>query len=591
MFSGGADNNSNPFGRDSESRGVRRVLSRIFRERELLIRSDGEVRFLRVSARVQMALAAGLVGSAIWATTAIPVTVTQFLTISTNESQIFEAKLAYADLLDEVTEYQSTVDSVTAALHDSKLQIESQLGEAREMERQLAGAGESLASPRAAVARSREVLQGHLDQVNGSLASIANDGEELESMLAKIRSDLAGGDDGRQLVERARARLKERAEGLETRLASVVNKNSKVEEQNAALSNSVQVTTAERDGLVKQRGKLRDNIRSLEVDVAALSEERRLLEESRDELTALLAAVRQENEGLSDERLSLQEQVAALDSELITTRSKQNEVKADLEGAAQSLQAVTGDSTALGETPHALRVQIDGLLADLTNQQAIEDAVLQRATDRAAGSVQEIEKIVAMSGLNIDKLLRRVESNGIGQGGPFIAASADLPSDEELGETMLSLDNNMTRWESLKEVLRALPLSLPIDYYRLTSKYGGRVDPVNKKRSRHHGIDMAGAMNTSVYAPAPGIVVYSGTKGRYGKVVEIDHGFGIITRYAHLNKSLVEVGDVVGHRQRVALLGNSGRSTGPHLHYEVRFDGNPMDPMKFIKAGRYVFKN
>lgn len=570
---------------------MRRVLSRIFRERELLIRSDGEVRFLRVSARMQMAVAAGLIGGTIWAATAVPVTITQFLTNSTNESQIFEAKLAYADLLDEVTEYQNTVGDVTSALSESRVQIEAQLAEAREMERQLAGAGETLAGPRAVVANSREVLQGHLDQVNGSLASIANDGEELESMLAKIRSDLAGSDDGRQLVERARARLKERAEGLETRLASVVEKNLKVEELNAALSSNVEVTTAERDGLVKQRDNLRGNIKSLEADVAALVEERRMLEENRDELTASLASVRSENDNLSGERLSLQEQVAALDSELIVTRSKQDEVKADLRGAAQSLQAVTGDSTVLGDTPHALRLQIDGLLADLTNQQAMEDAVLQRATDRAAGSVQEIEKIVAMSGLNIDKLLRRVESDGIGQGGPFIAASTDLPGDEELGETMLSLDNNMTRWESLKEVLRALPLSLPVDYYRLTSKYGGRIDPVNKKRSKHNGIDMAGAMNTSVYAPGPGIVVYSGTKGRYGNVVEIDHGFGIVTRFAHLNKTLVEVGDVVGHRQRVALLGNSGRSTGPHLHYEVRFDGRPMDPMKFIKAGRYVFKN
>ena len=570
---------------------MRRVLSRIFRERELLIRSDGEVRFLRVSARMQMAVAAGLIGGTIWAATAVPVTITQFLTNSTNESQIFEAKLAYADLLDEVTEYQNTVGDVTSALSESRVQIEAQLAEAREMERQLAGAGETLAGPRAVVANSREVLQGHLDQVNGSLASIANDGEELESMLAKIRSDLAGSDDGRQLVERARARLKERAEGLETRLASVVDKNLKVEELNAALSTNVEVTAAERDGLVKQRDNLRGNIKSLEADVAALVEERRMLEENRDELTASLAAVRSENDNLSGERLSLQEQVAALDSELIVTRSKQDEVKADLRDAARSLQAVTGDSTVLGDTPHALRLQIDGLLADLTNQQAMEDAVLQRATDRAAGSVQEIEKIVAMSGLNIDKLLRRVESDGIGQGGPFIAASTDLPGDEELGETMLSLDNNMTRWESLKEVLRALPLSLPVDYYRLTSKYGGRIDPVNKKRSKHNGIDMAGAMNTSVYAPGPGIVVYSGTKGRYGNVVEIDHGFGIVTRFAHLNKTLVEVGDVVGHRQRVALLGNSGRSTGPHLHYEVRFDGKAMDPMKFIKAGRYVFKN
>ncbi len=136
-----------------------------------------------------------------------------------------------------------------------------------------------------------------------------------------------------------------------------------------------------------------------------------------------------------------------------------------------------------------------------------------------------------------------------------------------------------------------MPLSLPVDHYRTTSRFGTRIDPVNKKRSMHDGLDMAGAVNTSVYAPAPGTVVYSGVKGGYGKFVEIDHGYGIVTRYAHLNKNLVEVGDIVDHRQRIALLGNSGRSTGPHLHYEVRFDGRPMDPLKFIKAGRYVFKN
>jgi murein DD-endopeptidase MepM/ murein hydrolase activator NlpD len=102
---------------------------------------------------------------------------------------------------------------------------------------------------------------------------------------------------------------------------------------------------------------------------------------------------------------------------------------------------------------------------------------------------------------------------------------------------------------------------------------------------------MAGWLKTSIWAAAPGRVVYSGRKGRYGIVVEIDHGFGILTRYAHLNRALVEVGEIVEHRQRIALLGSTGRSTGPHLHYEIRFDGKPLNPMNFIKAGRYVFKN
>lgn len=579
------------FLRDTDLSGVRRVLARMFRERELLIRSDGEVRFVRLGPRLQMAAAGALVGGAIWAATAVPVTVFQGITISTNESQIFEAKLAYADLVDQVTEYQGTVDAITAGLRNSQARLETQLNETADMERQLAEAGDALAGPRMAVERSRTTLQGHLDQINAALASIANDGEELESMLAKIRSDLSGSDDGRQLVERARARLKERADGLETRLGQVVEARVKLEERNAALSTNVKVTSAERDGLLKQRETLRDEITALQGQLAALHSERDDLVGQRDDLTDKLAAVHIENEDLQADRLALQEQVAALDSELVLTRSNQDDVKQELHNVARSLQAVTGDAVALADSPQVLRSQIDGFLAEMTNQQAIEDAVLQRATERAAGSIEEIEKIVAMTGLNVDKLLGRIESDGIGQGGPFIAASAEQPGEDELDKTMILLDTNMTRWEGVKEVLRALPLSLPVDYYRLTSRFGTRTDPVNKKRSIHYGLDMAGAVNTSIYAPAPGTVIYSGPKGRYGNVVEVDHGFGIITRYAHLNKTLVEVGDVVGHRQRIALMGSTGRSTGPHLHYEVRFDGRPMDPLKFIKAGRYVFKN
>lgn len=591
MFFGNTDKNTSPFGRDNELSGVRRVLARIFRERELLIRSDGEVHFLRVGTRLQMVLAASLVGGAIWAATAVPLAINQGLTISTNESQIFEAKVAFTGMLGEVSEYQHTVDGVTAALQDSKQRIEAQIAEAVEIERQLAEAGESVSGPRAAVANSRVVLQGYLDQVNASLADIANDGEEMESTLAKIRSDLVGDDNGRQVVERARARLTERAEGLETRLNAVLDKNARGEERNAALSTNIQVTTAERDGLLMQRERLETNISSLEETLSALREDRENLTEHRDELTETLAAVRMENDNLSADRLGLQEQLAGLDSELMLTRSRQDEVKMDLQSVAQSLQAVTGDATVLGDSPQSLRTHIESLLAEMTNQQAIEETVLQRATERAAGSIEEIEKIVAMSGLNVDKVMRRIVSEGIGQGGPFIAASADIQGGEELDETMVMLDNNMARWEALKEVLRALPLSLPVEYYRTTSRFGPRIDPVNKKRSMHDGLDMAGAMNSSVYSPASGTVIYSGVKGGYGNFVEIDHGYGIVTRYAHLNKVLVEVGDVVGHRQRIALLGNSGRSTGPHLHYEVRFDGRPMDPLKFIKAGRYVFKN
>ena len=85
-------------------------------------------------------------------------------------------------------------------------------------------------------------------------------------------------------------------------------------------------------------------------------------------------------------------------------------------------------------------------------------------------------------------------------------------------------------------------------------------------------------------------MVFAGWRGRYGRIIEIDHGHGVRTRYGHLRKILVKPGQEVDHRQKIALVGNSGRSTGPHVHYEVRFRGQSRNPMKFLKAGKYVFK-
>ena len=124
----------------------------------------------------------------------------------------------------------------------------------------------------------------------------------------------------------------------------------------------------------------------------------------------------------------------------------------------------------------------------------------------------------------------------------------------------------------------------------MASSYGLRSDPFNNRKAMHYGVDLAGWGGAPVFATAPGKVIFAGRKGRYGKMVEIDHGYGIRTRYAHLQKVLVQRGEEVGHRHEIGLLGSTGRSTGPHVHYEVRFDGKPLNPDKFIKAGRYVFK-
>ena len=145
-------------------------------------------------------------------------------------------------------------------------------------------------------------------------------------------------------------------------------------------------------------------------------------------------------------------------------------------------------------------------------------------------------------------------------------------------------------WQALNKMLECAPLTPPVDYYNLTSAYGKRKDPFTKEPDWHEGVDLGAWPGTRVRATAPGVVAFAGRKGGYGKFVVVDHGCGIETAYGHLKKIYVKKGDNLNHRDALGEVGSTGRSTGPHVHYEVRIKGKPVDPYQFIQAGRYVFK-
>ena len=121
-----------------------------------------------------------------------------------------------------------------------------------------------------------------------------------------------------------------------------------------------------------------------------------------------------------------------------------------------------------------------------------------------------------------------------------------------------------------------------------SSGFGVRVDPFSRSVAFHSGLDFSAAMRTPVYSAGPGIISYVGPRNGYGDVVEIDHGGGFKTRYPHLSSASVTVGQHVTVGQRIAATGSSGRSTGPHLHYEVWVNGRAQNPDRFLKAGSYV---
>ncbi|MBZ4416767.1 peptidoglycan DD-metalloendopeptidase family protein [Myxococcus sp. RHSTA-1-4] len=144
-----------------------------------------------------------------------------------------------------------------------------------------------------------------------------------------------------------------------------------------------------------------------------------------------------------------------------------------------------------------------------------------------------------------------------------------------------SLQELQAYFQDQKSMLASTPSVWPARGW-VTSDFGSRVDPYTADRVMHGGIDIAAPHGKEVYSPSDGTVVFAGLEGGYGNVLVIDHGYGIKTRYGHLSKMLVKAGDKVKRGSLIAAVGNTGRSTGPHLHYEVRVNGIPQNPRKFI---------
>ena len=212
-----------------------------------------------------------------------------------------------------------------------------------------------------------------------------------------------------------------------------------------------------------------------------------------------------------------------------------------------------------------------------------ERMALNLAEDQAK-RLAEIRTTLEHLGLPPDKLLARAEAVPAGIGGPLLEmqGTGDSPAFALL-ETRLYSHSLMAR------VLRSVPSIKPAKNSYISSRFGPRRDPFTKRWSRHSGVDLAGWRGEPILAAAAGKVVKAGRTPAYGRMVEIDHGFGIRTRYGHMHKLMVERGQEVGRGQPVGEMGNTGRSTGTHLHWEVWVDGKLVDPLPYLKAVNDVY--
>lgn len=236
--------------------------------------------------------------------------------------------------------------------------------------------------------------------------------------------------------------------------------------------------------------------------------------------------------------------------------------------------------------------EVEGLLKDVGNErQAVESVTL-----KTLGTVLDTTKLDAQKHgqLYVASLSAEARKNvalKAADAGPPMSAASMAALMERSAEVriqareLVSSMKETTRLLSLRgDVLAAIPSRLPAKGW-ISSDYGVRESPFHTGERMHHGIDVAADEGTPVYATADGIVLFAGTFGGYGKFVRISHGFGITTRYAHNAELMVKTGQKVRRGDQISVIGSTGRSTGPHVHYEIRVYGEPVDPSRYVFDG------
>lgn len=222
---------------------------------------------------------------------------------------------------------------------------------------------------------------------------------------------------------------------------------------------------------------------------------------------------------------------------------------------------------------------------DLVEQS--QHGLLQGLETRTERRAKRIRAMLAELGLAETRLAPAARGGSTaGTGGPLIPLPAPTPDASPFEKQVFRLQTVIRDHDRLNRLVASIPIARPHSgELELSSGFGARLDPFLRTWAMHSGIDFRGATGEPVFASGSGRVSHAAALGGYGLLVEIDHGNGITTRYAHLSRIEVKEGDLVAVGQRVGRVGSTGRSTGPHLHYETRVNGEAVDPMRFVRAG------
>jgi murein DD-endopeptidase MepM/ murein hydrolase activator NlpD len=319
-----------------------------------------------------------------------------------------------------------------------------------------------------------------------------------------------------------------------------------------------------------------------------------------DEKERKLATFEQENERVEAEFSLLKQDLMKI-AESGKGSKAAEAAKEIVEQYADSPLGVDTDNAASKYDVVFNRIQL--LENKVKELQSNHDDMMADIRSTTGGKIKELESVLARTGVDKEALQRSAEAKrlqeeqrrekygriegtaepiGDGRGGPF----NPLPT-HVLKEKDAELYFDLRKLVTLNEVVEALPLASPMktSSYKKTSSFGTRVDPFRGTLAFHSGLDLAGAPGTQIVATNDGRIDFTGWKTAYGNTIDVKHEYGFSTRYAHLSKILVRPGQIVKKGQVIGVQGSTGRSTGNHLHYEVRYNDQPVNPSNFLKAG------
>lgn len=362
------------------------------------------------------------------------------------------------------------------------------------------------------------------------------------------------------------------------------------------LTNSY-VLSAKDEQVQDARNKFNKVVSDIKAYKDAISSINKKLEANHNNIIALL----EKDEKLSRlEKDNLIKNRMLLSSELNYVNSSLNDLTKGIKWANVNPRRASYSNTkselekniALNENVY-LKNKNDKLEKTLSDMKQLQDNLIDKVSVLADDSIKDIENTlskidIVLSQVNLknrNRLVKKVQrEDGEGLGGRYIPLKDLNLSDEELNKKFKDANIKVNLWEGLSRAKMMLPLGAPVKKMRITSHYGVRSDPFFKTPAMHSGIDFRGKEGTPLYATAPGKVIQAGKRGDYGYAVEVDHGLGFTTLYGHLSKVSVQKGDIIEDGTKVGLAGSTGRSTGPHLHYEVRHNSRALNPYAFVKV-------